>query len=1048
MITVRHLLTVFLLGGAWPLAATMLLVNPGFEEAAADGGPAGWGFGTVKGAENDTVALDAGEKYAGSRSARITQKEEATYSSVRQEIKVERNSVYKVSCFGKTEGIRKAAGGLGARLFVGGKASTLGSKEITWEQWRETSFTFESGENDKVSVIVYLHQAIGKAWFDEVSVERMRSQSAPVTQGENLALGRSYTMSSLPAKTWEKSLKAIPDYDKVLTDGQLATSQYFWVSDRCANFHGAATTTIVVDLGSVQPIAGVTTHHGSRLASGVYQPKREEYSVSEDGVTYVKVGAFKNPKDNPEIKSEAEAKEQFYDGIMTFSSGAIVAKGRFVLVKTIPSGVGAYGTLVGHDEIIVTKGDFDPATVRNIGPSSGLVRVDWGPEVMGYRIAPPDWQKIAKENPVLMALAPMMYLGDFEYHLSVGGIYTLLFTALINTGDPISEGRLAIDLPASVELLAHNAWHKLAHRDDLTRDGKAYVSYRFELRDDFKGNGMRAPYMVVRSRATRAESDTGNGYLRMNYKAGGKAYSATERAFKFVVLERLSSPAPKRFISGFWSPYQLRFLEPKETTLDALHAFMKDTGHNTALGGQREPAIFEAAKKSGIAVMGEGRVTFNGFMIRGMDQRPLDECFRFHPSRKGGDRLGVCPTLLTTSPAYFALLLEDAKNTLKDTQHVYINWEPYMFQKSGCVCERCKKAFQAFGNLGDAEVDKLWPDVVLDEKSEVHNRFFSAQLGAAMRNAQKAVRQAGESLGLPFKPNLVPAFAPPYITPGEPWYRFHDPREYFGSLELAAMWSYPNTISLTSFDPRRLMGNTLTPLVPAFRHAAALIAQVGRGEGGARRPRVVFMATEYYDQEHVLPRDYYFNSLLSFFAGMAGHATWAYYGKADARYIALNAKANDLFSRHEDLVLDGEEMKGVAALQVSPVPATLGGEPVQTLFTKGFQGKSERLIALGNDTFRSQYVKCSIPGLPGGISYRLWDASGKKYYQKEASAGWSANELGEGVLIELPRKEWAVLLIENAAKPMTDAPVATRDDVEKRLAAELPLLRASMKEFE
>jgi hypothetical protein len=40
-----------------------------------------------------------------------------------------------------------------------------------------------------------------------------------IPKGKNIALGKSYTTSVMPTRKWQKLLKSIPNYEKILTDG-------------------------------------------------------------------------------------------------------------------------------------------------------------------------------------------------------------------------------------------------------------------------------------------------------------------------------------------------------------------------------------------------------------------------------------------------------------------------------------------------------------------------------------------------------------------------------------------------------------------------------------------------------------------------------------------------------------------------------------------------------------------------------------------------------------------------------------------------------------
>ncbi|MFA7230899.1 MAG: hypothetical protein WC071_06485, partial [Victivallaceae bacterium] len=214
-----------------------------------------------------------------------------------------------------------------------------------------------------------------------------------IPAGKNIALGKSYTTSIPSTKVWQKSLKTLPDYEKILTDGVIekGTSGSFWVSPKCANFTGTTNVDVIVDLGQEMPVSGIFTRHGARPNAGICFPRKEEYFVSDDGVKFYKVGEFDNTFDDYSIKDQLDIKKKFAAGVKRYGVDNLKVKGRYVMVRTYGSGIGnKFGSYVGHDEIFVIAGNFPLSQAnRNEENVVSLKKVDLPEAVLGYRVNPP-----------------------------------------------------------------------------------------------------------------------------------------------------------------------------------------------------------------------------------------------------------------------------------------------------------------------------------------------------------------------------------------------------------------------------------------------------------------------------------------------------------------------------------------------------------------------------------------------------------------------------------------------------------------------------------
>ena len=164
--------------------------------------------------------------------------------------------------------------------------------------------------------------------------------SGAANQPENLALGQKYALE--PAPNYQHCTDAA---DKIqLTDG-VYTEGYFWTQKTTVGWRNAHPVTITIDLGTDQPIEGVSFSTAAGVA-GVQWPRSILMLVGTDGETYYLAG------DLVELSAveRGEPDAQGY-GQHRFVTDRLRTHGRYV--KLLIFGSGPY---VFVDEIEVHKG--------------------------------------------------------------------------------------------------------------------------------------------------------------------------------------------------------------------------------------------------------------------------------------------------------------------------------------------------------------------------------------------------------------------------------------------------------------------------------------------------------------------------------------------------------------------------------------------------------------------------------------------------------------------------------------------------------------------
>ena len=159
---------------------------------------------------------------------------------------------------------------------------------------------------------------------------------------QNVALGKRYTL--WPQPTYQ--LCTDPQDSTQLTDGR-TTAEYFWAQKGTVGWQRVQYATVTVDLGKVEPIAGVAMTTAAGVA-GVTWPMAIQILVSDDGKTFYDVGDL--------VALDRAKKGPFPEGyaIRRLFTDELSACGRFVQFVIIPLSGGPY---LFTDEVEVFRGE-------------------------------------------------------------------------------------------------------------------------------------------------------------------------------------------------------------------------------------------------------------------------------------------------------------------------------------------------------------------------------------------------------------------------------------------------------------------------------------------------------------------------------------------------------------------------------------------------------------------------------------------------------------------------------------------------------------------
>lgn len=182
------MVSIFLLSLAAGGAETNLVQNPGFEEIK-DGLPLNW-YSDVFPSGGADFTVEKTGVHSGSSCAAIINKKESDAKLI-QEVNVQRNKVYKISCFIKVEKIKKSTGGANISVLNG----TYSSREIfdTGRQWQPIEVYVRTGNAGpdvlKLAVRLGGFGALneGTAFFDDLKVELVENPDPGLTIADLVA---------------------------------------------------------------------------------------------------------------------------------------------------------------------------------------------------------------------------------------------------------------------------------------------------------------------------------------------------------------------------------------------------------------------------------------------------------------------------------------------------------------------------------------------------------------------------------------------------------------------------------------------------------------------------------------------------------------------------------------------------------------------------------------------------------------------------------------------------------------------------------------------
>lgn len=320
------ILTLALMASASSLFAQERVKNGGLDfEAKLDG----WkpGHASFRFADDDGCQAPGCIRFTGPAPAKAV--------GPTQIITVQPNTDYVLAAAIKGDG--KLAPSVRLRGADGKDVVIAGGTRVT--VWTPVRVRFNTGPHEKLTLVCVASDEAApegsRAAFDDIAL--LLPSEVPAGQsvqgggllkppGENIALGCKVTFESRP----NYGLCTDEEDATQLTDGKYSAG-YFWVQKSTVGWNNVSPVTITIDLGKVQPIAGLSYNTAAGVA-GVGWPSSILIAVSDDGETWRFVGDLVTLS----TKNGLPPADRY--AVYRYATADLETRGRYVRVAAAPQG--------------------------------------------------------------------------------------------------------------------------------------------------------------------------------------------------------------------------------------------------------------------------------------------------------------------------------------------------------------------------------------------------------------------------------------------------------------------------------------------------------------------------------------------------------------------------------------------------------------------------------------------------------------------------------------------------------------------------------------
>lgn len=540
--------------------------------------------------------------------------------------------------------------------------------------------------------------------------------------------------------------------------------------------------------------------------------------------------------------------------------------------------------------------------------------------------------------------------------------------------------------------------------------------------------------ILLRS-ARPAGTELGRFEVSLAYDGESVADSVSLDLF---TVETIRTERPTRYLNGFHpSKYQAMFARPEANAAFASSVVAAGARLAQVRGEAVNAEVLAAWRAAGLKmILPEAFAIFQNayWWDDGRNAPPED---KFVPQGGLGrfanyiNKYALCPkTIIERRPFFVTNIVPKIRRMIAGGDGTSVNWEPGMFRKRGCFCEKCAAELAAFAGAPE------------DYRSREHAKMVKV-IDEIIREAAGGEKSAG------FVPEIT------WREVNSMW-RANDPSpetrpiDYAGELEWILPWGpYYGWDAGTPY-----LYQKRGPVIH-FVAAKDVREQVNRDYPLPRRPKLIGFPNGI--QNRWLGQPEWIEMALDsyFFNGWEAAAPYFFPDGYDARYWAAFARATGRAARYERYVWDGMRVDGSVTLKPVPeyaapcrtVTAYLPGvTDVSPLLHAAYELDGTRIVAVFNFWEKgAAFFDLRATGLSGDYTVVT---DGKRLVRDDGRRTYSAAELAAGVRLRVGAARTQVFEFVPADQADASLPDVAATQIAAKYAAQRPALAAAAAEDE
>ena len=655
-------------------------------------------------------------------------------------------------------------------------------------------------------------------------------------------------------------------------------------------------------------------------------------------------------------------------------------------------------------------------------------------------------------EPVVFRWMPM---GNLDGRFAVGagqyGIFEHLWRKTTQQRITHKTVSFEVTLPPGIEFVDATYASKETIKTVKNPDGSSVTTfhsrYGFAPKVDF--NQYDALRTVVK--ATGKPGAGGKGRITMKHTAAKDSFEASSADIDFFVVKPLIAQKPQRYCNGIM-PGRL-FSMLSTNAIEGLSRMIADSGV-TWMAARESQEVYALWRKLGIRRITPSAWQFNnGFQIGHASKLPESDRYvavNVNPKDRHASAIthGTCPISVYEQSDFFRTnTIPFIQSYVKGSDGCWSNWEPYMFNRKGCMCMKCCRSFAKYIGKPYDEIAAKWPKCVMakGEYFDVVQKFRSLEHAKVVKTLDKVVREAtggDNSVG------FIPAIA--WIEMAS-WWR---PRNYAAEVQAidyagALRWMNPWG-PYVAWESNNPYVYTKRKPICHFFAAQDVRKTVNSDYPEGARPKLMALP-QGFQCGHWLSQPEHISMALDsyFFNGWESTVEYYFPRGYDARYWNAFAEATDRAAKYERFVINGKRTD--AQTSVAPIPGAYASNvkmlsgylpecrDISPLQCVSYDLDGARIVAVFNFWQKGEaFFTLKAKGLkPGRYEVRL--ENGTLRVPGDGRTAYSAEELAAGVKLSVGAVRTRVFEIRPSGSAGSAA-VETDKAFDARLNAVRPVL--------